>query len=394
MTNSTNKLSFKPNKIYTFFTLFYAYFVLALFDTAKGNFIPFFINDFSINNSTVGIILSINQLGSVFGAFLAGNASQKYGQKFTFIIGTTICSIVGLSALFLNNAIMLCIFFFVFNFGRTFLCISVDSLVPMNAIGYEVLFINLTHFMFGLGSFAGQKVYGNLLFNNVSWKLIYFVLGFMFILCMIFVLFLKVPKNRYVLDNKAYNKKDLYKNPLLIFFMIGFALNVASESVMIVWFINYMSSTYSLSAIETAKYSSLFFIAFSLGRLVGGFILQKIGEKIGLKISMGMVILCIIVGLILKQNGLYILSIGGFFLSITYPTLVVLINSTFKELSSLAMGIVHTFTSLVGIATTTLIGFLNDFLGSYTTFYLGAVFMAVALSMLIVIDKKLSLESK
>ncbi len=394
MTNSTNKLSFKPNKIYTFFTLFYAYFVLALFDTAKGNFIPFFINDFSINNSTVGIILSINQLGSVFGAFLAGNASQKYGQKFTFIIGTAICSVVGLSALFLNNAIMLCIFFFVFNFGRTFLCISVDSLVPMNAIGYEVLFINLTHFMFGLGSFAGQEVYGNLLFNNVSWKSIYFVLGFMFILCMIFVLFLKVPKNRYVLDNKTYNKKDLYKNPLLIFFMIGFALNVASESVMIVWFINYMSSTYSLSAIETAKYSSLFFIAFSLGRLVGGFILQKTGEKIGLKISMAMVILCIIVGLILKQNGLYILSIGGFFLSITYPTLVVLINSTFKELSSLAMGIVHTFTSLVGIATTTLIGFLNDFLGSYTTFYLGAVFMAVALSMLIVIDKKLSLESK
>ena len=394
MTNSTKKLSFNPNKIYTFFTLFYAYFVLALFDTAKGNFIPFFINDFSINNSTVGIILSINQLGSVFGAFLAGNASQKYGQKFTFIIGTAICSIVGLSALFLNNTIMLCIFFFVFNFGRTFLCISVDSLVPMNAIGYEVLFINLTHFMFGLGSFAGQEVYGNLLYNNVSWKLIYFVLGFMFILCMIFVLFLKVPKNRYVLDNKAYNKKDLYKNPLLIFFMIGFALNVAAESVMIVWFINYMSSTYSLSAIETAKYSSLFFIAFSLGRLVGGFILQKIGEKIGLKICMGMVIICIIVGLILKQNGLYILSIGGFFLSITYPTLVVLINSTFKELSSLAMGIIHTFTSLVGIATTTIIGFLNDLLGSYTTFYLGAVFMAVALSMLIVIDRKLSLENK
>lgn len=394
MTNSTKKLSFKPDKIYTFFTLFYAYFVLALFDTAKGNFIPFFINDFSINNSTVGIILSINQLGSVFGAFLAGHASQRYGQKFTFIIGTAICSIVGLSALFLNNTIMLCIFFFVFNFGRTFLCISVDSLVPMNAIGYEVLFINLTHFMFGLGSFAGQEVYGNLLFNNVSWKLIYFVLGFMFVLCMIFVLFLKVPKNRYVLDNKSYNKKDLYKNPLLIFFMIGFALNVAAESVMIVWFINYMSSTYSLSAIETAKYSSLFFIAFSLGRLVGGFILQKIGEKIGLKICMGMVMLCIIVGLLLKQNGLYILSIGGFFLSITYPTLVVLINSTFKELSSLAMGIIHTFTSLVGIATTTLIGFLNDLLGSYTTFYLGAVFMAVALSMLIVIDRKLSLENK
>lgn len=394
MINNTNKLSFKPNKVYTFFTLFYAYFVLALFDTAKGNFIPFFINDFSVNNSTVGLILSISQLGSVFSAFLAGNASQKYGQKFTFIIGTVICSIVGLSSLFLNNAIMLCIFFFVFNFGRTFLTISVDSLVPINAIGYEILFINLTHFMFGFGSFTGQNIYGNLLYNNVNWKSIYFVLGFLFILCTIFVLFLKVPKNRYVLNNNTQNKKDLYKNPLLILFIITFALNAASEGVMILWFINYMNLTYGLSSIETAKYSSIFFILFSLGRLVGGFILHKIGEKRGLKISMGMVILCIVVGLILRQNGLYILAASGFFLSITYPTLVVIINSTFKEFSSIAMGVVQTFNSLIGIATTAFIGFLNDLLGTYTTFYLGAVFMIVALTMLIVIDRKQRLENK
>lgn len=394
MINNIKKLNFNPNKVYTFFTLFYAYFVLALFDTAKGNFIPFFISDFSVSNSTIGIILSIGQSGSVFGAFLAGNASQKYGQKFTFIIGAAICSIVGLSSLFLSSAALLCVFYFVFNFGRSFLCISVDTIVPMTAIGYEVLFINLTHFMFGFGSFVGQEVYGNLLFNNVSWKLIYFGLGFLFILCLIFVLFLRVPKNRYILENKDYNKRDLYKNPVLIFFIICFALNVAAESVMIVWFINYMSSSYALSAIETAKYSSWFFVAFSFGRLIGGFILQKIGEMRGLKIFMGMAVLSIVLGLVLKQNGLYILSLTGFFISITYPTLTLLINSTFKEFASLAMGVIHTFTSVIGIATTTIIGFMNDFFGSYTTFYSGAVFMAISLSMLIIIDRKIRMENK
>ncbi len=394
MTIKTKKFSFTPNKIYTFFTLFYAYFVLALFDTAKGNFIPFFINDFSTNNTTIGIILSISQLGSVFGAFIGGNVCQRFGQKFTFIIATIICSIVGLSSLFLNNAIALCVFFLIFNFGRTFLCISIDSLVPMTAIGYEILFINLTHFMFGMGSFTGQKIYGNLLFNNVSWKSIYFVLGFLFILCAIFVLFLKVPKNRYILDKKDQNKKDLYKNPLLILFIICFSLNTASENFMMMWYINYMSSSYALSAVEAAKYSSVFFILFSLGRLAGGFILHKIGEKKGLKISMAMVAICTVVGLILKQKGLYILAAGGFFLSITYPTLVILINSTFKEFSSLAMGTVLTFSSLASIASTALVGVLNDLIGSYTTFYLGAVFMILALSALIVIDKKLKMGNK
>lgn len=394
MINKTNKLSLKPNNVYVFFTLFYAYFVLALFDTAKGNFIPYFINDFSINNSTIGLILSINQLGSVFGAFLAGHVSQRYGLKVTFIIGTAICSIVGFSSLLLSNAILLGIFFFVFNFGRSFLCISVDSLVPINAIGFEVLFINLTHFMFGVGSFTGQSIYGNLLFNNINWKTIYFVLGFLFTLCMIFVMFIKVPKSKHILENKPYNKKDLYRNPLLKLFIICFSGIVAAESIVMTWYINYMSSNYNFTAVETAKFSAIFFMAFSLGRLVGGFIFHKIGESKGLKISMGMFILCIIVGLILRKNGLYIIAISGLFISVTYPTLVVLINSAFKELSSLALGVINTFSSIAGIVSSILIGLLNDLIGSYTTFYLGAVFMAISLAMLIAIDRRQSLENR
>ena len=378
----------KSNRIYIFFTLFYAYFVLALFECARGSFIPFFLTDFSINNSSISIIISISQLGCVIGYFLAGNASQKYGQKFTFIIGTLLCSVVALSSLFLNNVALLCLFYFLFNFGRSFLCISVDSIVPMVSFGYEVLFINITHFMYGLGSFTGQKIYGNLLFNNVSWKSIYFVLGFVFLLSVIFVLFIKIPKNKYVESKIEYNKKEFYKNPLLIIFIVCFALNGAGEGMMTTWFINYMSSTYNFTPLVTAKYSSIFFITFSLGRLLGGFILHKIGTMRGLKIFMGMASLCVAIGLILRENGLIIISIAGFFFSVTFPTLIVLISSTFKECSSLAIGTITTWNSLIYIGITMLIGFLNDLTGSYVTFYLTAIFMAVALVLIIIIDKK------
>ena len=394
LSDRIKKTVYKSNKIYIFFTLFYAYFVLALFECARGSFIPFFMTDFSINNSSIGIILSISQLGSVFGSFLAGNASQKYGQKFTFIIGTAICSIIALSSLFLGNAVMLGVFYFIFNFGRSFLCISVDSIVPMVSIGYEVLFINITHLMYGIGSFTGQKIYGTLLFNNIAWKSIYFSLGFLFLLSVIFVLFIKIPKNRYIENKAEYDKKEFYKNPLLIIFIVCFALNAAGEGMMTIWFINYMSSSYSFSPLEAAKYSSMFFIAFSLGRLLGGFILQKIGTMKGLKIFMGMAALCVTLGLILKQNGLLIISAAGFFFSVTYPTLIVVINSTFSQCSSLAIGTITTCNSLIGIVLTMLIGFLNDLIGAYTTFYLGSIFMTISLALLIIIDKKTALKQK
>lgn len=383
----TNNIG-KSNRIYIFFTLFYAYFVLALFECARGSFIPFFINDFSINNSSISIIISISQFGCVSGYFLAGNASQKYGQKFTFIIGTLLCSIVALSSLFLNNVVLLCVFYFLFNFGRSFLCISVDSIVPMVSFGYEVLFINLTHLMYGIGSFTGQKIYGNLLFNNVSWKSIYFVLGFVFLLSVVFVLFIKIPRAKYIENKVEYNKKEFYKNPLLIIFIVCFALNAAGEGMMTTWFINYMSSSYNFTPLDAAKYSSIFFITFSLGRLLGGFILHKIGTMKGLKIFMGMAAICVALGLVLKENGLIIMSIAGFFFSVTYPTLVVVISSTFKECSSLAIGTITTYNSLIYIGITMIIGFLNDAMGSYMTFYLTALFMAVALFLLIIIDKK------
>lgn len=378
----------KSNKVYVFFTLFYAYFALALFECARGSFIPFFLSEFSINNSSISIIIAISQLGCVLGYFLAGNASQKYGQKFTFILGTTLCSVIALSSLFLNNVVSLCAFYFMFNFGRSFLCISVDSIVPMVSIGYEVLFINLTHLMYGIGSFTGQNIYGNLLFKSVSWKSIYFVLGFIFLLSVIFVLFIKIPKNKYVENKVEYNKKEFYKNPLLVIFIVCFALNSAGEGMITTWFINYMSSSYDFTPLDAAKYASLFFITFSFGRFFGGFILQKIGTMKGLKIFMGMASICVALGLLLKEQGLIIISIAGFFFSVTFPTLIIVISSTFKECSSLAIGTITTWNSIIYICITILIGFLNDNLGSYITFYLTALFMAISLLFLIAIEKK------
>lgn len=382
----------KSKKAYIFFTLFYAYFTLALFECAKGSFIPFFIDEFSINNSSISIILSISQIGSVIGCFLAGNLSQKYGQKFTFIIGTLLCSVIALSSKFLNNIALLSVFYFLFNLGRSFLCISVDSIVPMVSIGYEVLFINLTHFMYGFGSFTGQKIYGNLLYNNVSWKSIYFALGFVFLLALALIIFIKIPKSKYADKKIEYDKKEFYKNPMLIIFIACFSLSCAGEGMLTTWFINYMSSSYSFTPLEAAKFSSIFFITFSFGRLFGGFILQKIGTMRGLKIFMCMAALMVSIGLILKQNGLFIISLSGFFFSVIYPTLVVVITSTFKECSSLAIGTITTCNSLIYIFITMLVGVLNDSLGSYITFYSTAIFMALALVLLVMIDKRVNIE--
>ena len=182
----------KGNKVFLIFTLFYLYFTIAVFESSRGNFIPLYIEEFKINNTVISLILSLNTLGNIIGSFLAGHFCEKYGHKTVYIIGSVTSTIAVLIAPFTANLFMLGLFNFIFGFGRSFVAIGVDSMVPVLSIGFESILMNITHFMYGAGSFLGQRAYGNLLANSVPWRTIYLYLGIFFAVSVILTLALLV----------------------------------------------------------------------------------------------------------------------------------------------------------------------------------------------------------
>lgn len=108
----------KSNKTFLIFTLFYLYFTMALFDASRGNFIPFFIEEFKINNTVISLILSLNTLGNIIGSFLGGHFCEKYGHKTVYIVGSVISTIGVLIAPFTQNIFMLGLFYFIYGIGR------------------------------------------------------------------------------------------------------------------------------------------------------------------------------------------------------------------------------------------------------------------------------------
>lgn len=379
----------QSSKIYIFFTLFYAYFTLAIFEAARANFIPFFINEFSVNYSQISFVIALSQIGSIVGCYTAGLFCEKFGQRWTFIVGSTTAFIISLSSLFIGNIYMLILFYFVFNFARSFISISVDSTVPIVSIGYEVLFINLTHFCYGMGSFTGQSFYGQLLFNNISWRHIYFTLSFIFFIGIILGSFLKLPTihTEKSLNTKV-NKKDLFKNPLLIIFIFAMALMSASEGIISTWFINYMNKSYAFNAIQSAKFATIFFISFSLGRLTGGFLFQKIGKIKGLKLFLLSNAIITFFGIFMKENGLILISLSGYFIALGYPTYVIFAAELFSNCPALAIGTITTASAIFYTVITVIVGLLNDGIGSYLAFYLIPLFSLISFILLSILYKK------
>lgn len=379
----------KGNKSFLIFTLFYLYFTLALFDASRGNFIPFFIEEFKINNTVISLILSLNTLGNIIGSFLGGQFCEKYGHKTVYIIGSVVSTIGVLISPFTQNIFMLGFFYFIYGIGRQFLCIGIDSMVPVLSIGFESILMNLTHFMFGLGSFIGQSTYGKLLSQGIQWRTIYLYLGIFFIFSVILTLIVKTP-NVHITSDLSIKRKDMYRNPLIYMFVVALTFGLISESVIITWFISYMRGSYLLNPADAAKYASMFFLLFALGRLFGGFIVNRLGDSKGLRLFLFLGALCIITGLQLKEKGLMLIAASGFFISLSFPTMMVIINSAFKQNSSFAIGLIVTVSNILYVVLFNITGVLNDLLGTYAAFYAAPVSMLCCVLMLSIIGKKLN----
>lgn len=374
-------------KLFLILTAFYIYFIMALFESARGNFVPFFLEEFQINNTQMSLVLTFNTIGCIIGSYLGGHLCEKYGHKFVFFIGALTSTTAVLIAPFASNIFLLILFNFLFGIGRALWAVTIDSVIPVISIGFESILMNITHFMYGLGSLTGQSIYGNLLEYGLHWRRIYLYLGVFFVISVLFTLFIKVPGIKISVNRKE-KRKELYRNPIIYLFVAAVTFAFLSESVIYTWFISYMRSSYGFSPAIAAKYATVYYLLFALGRLVGGFILNKTGNVKGLQIYLISGALCILTGLLLKDKGLLIIAASGFFISIVFPTLMVITNIVFKESTSFAIGLITTLGNVFYVIFFNITGALNDLAGTYAAFFIAPVSMIVCFVIITLINKK------
>ncbi|HAQ42070.1 MAG TPA: hypothetical protein DCM73_15355 [Clostridiales bacterium] len=302
-------------------------------------------------------------------------------------MGSAASTIAVVIAPFTSNIFTLCLFNFIFGLGRALLAIAVDSMVPVLSTGFESILMNVTHFMYGVGSFAGQTAYGRMLSDGIPWRTIYLYLVIFFAVSVILTLMIKTTDIR-IKNETGFKKKELYKNPMVYMFVAAVTFGLLTEAVINTWFISYMRGSYGLNPANAASYASVFFLTFALGRLFGGFIINKTGNLKGLKLFLLAAAACLIAGLQLKREGLMLIAASGFFISITFPTLMVIIGSAFRQNSSFAIGLIVTISNILYVVIFNITGVLNDLLGTYAAFYAAPVSIICCILMLTAIGKK------
>ncbi len=117
--------------------MFITMILIAISDNIKGVLIPAFKEDFSIDNSSIGYMITIGYIGYISFTYIGGLLCEKIGQKKVFLLGLGICTITLFLFSQISSYIMLLICMFLLNVGIGLLSISINTLVPIVAMSFK-----------------------------------------------------------------------------------------------------------------------------------------------------------------------------------------------------------------------------------------------------------------
>jgi len=367
--------------------IFAMMFLVAAIENIRGIFIPVFMKEFSVNNTSIGTMATVSSIGYILSTFIGGGLCEKLGQKKVFVLGF-IFIILSLGVLSITYVFpLLLLAMFIMNVGLALTGIATNTLVPVLFMSFQAILMNVTHFCYGFGSTIAQRTSGLLISTGVNWRTIYLVEAGVTLVFLIIFLFIKIPEPPKEKHNEVVNKFDIFKNKLFYFFAAGLGFYVFAEIATGMWFVTFMNKTYGYNEAKSSFYLSLFFGIFTIGRLLGGFVVEKTGYLNTVMISLIIALVLFSLGIFIGEKGMIIISISGLFFAIGFPTIVLSIRKVFKENSDYITGAVITFASAVNMIMNFFMGKLNDLIGNQLAFYIIPVSLILSIVSVSIIYK-------
>lgn len=344
--------------------------VIAIVDNTKGIFIPVFKETFNANNTSMGMLLSVCSLGYIIFTYIGGFLCEKFGQKNIVCTGLFIIIISGIIITFSKFYVMLLTGMFFMNMGIAFVMIGINTLIPVIFISFQAIMMNIAHCLYGFGSTIGQFTIGNILDQGIGWRSIYLGISILISIVFIVFLFIKVPNFNVYKEKSKINISSAFKEKYMYIYAIGLGTYVFAETGMSNWIVNFLMESYNFSSSKGAAFLSTFFLLLTVGRLLGGFVAEKLGYLQSVLGSIGIAIILLLIALIVGNEALVLICITGLFFAIVYPTVVATISKVFKDNSSYITGVILTLSSTISMILNLIMGRLNDNIGTTKTFYL------------------------
>lgn len=285
---------------------------LGLPDSLLGSGWPKMQAVFSVPSSYAGYVSMTISFMTIISALLSPRMIKHFHTKWITIvsIGLTIAGLLGFSMC--SQYWMLFIFTVPYGLGAGAIDASVNHYVANN---YSGSVMNFLHCFYGVGAVISPYIMA-LALKYARWNEGYswtsYIQVFILFVCIISLPLWKTNGKEEEEDHSdSVGIKDALKVPAVIFTLIAFYAYCAGEATCFLWTPSYFVGTKSgLSAETIASFGSLIFGGLMLGRLISGFISNKLGDRRLIRIGIFVELLGIIMVFLPVEN--YMVAAAGF----------------------------------------------------------------------------------
>ncbi len=250
-------------------------------------------------------------------------------------------------------------------------------------------YLNLLAVFHGIGSLIVPLYAAQLFQNSFSWRQIYrFSLALAVLLTLYFVV-VKYPVQKEG-RNPGFDLGELRRtgfNRQMGWLYLLLAVYVATELGIAAWMVEFLQQTKAFSVRRSSLYLSLFFGGIMLGRLLGSFVVERIGYLRVMLFAIMAAMLCLITGIFGPPELAIFLPVSGVFFSIIFPTTTAAASKLHQENTGTILGLLFAFGGLGGALGPWAIGVASDWTGIQWGFALAISYCLVAVIALVALRR-------
>jgi FHS family glucose/mannose:H+ symporter-like MFS transporter len=373
---------------------FYAFFVFGFSDNLKGPTLPALLQDLHLNYSLGGTILFGAYGGFLVATLLTGLLSELAGKRAVLLMAG-VCLTIGIFGYSSSSTVVpLTASMVALGLGLGSIELGANSLIVELHSKRRGLLLNLLAVFHGAGSMVAPLYAGWLLNQGVPWRDVYrwawVAVGILIAAFLILPYRRPAPdpsKPRPRLDFSVLRRRAFTTE--MAWFYLAIGVYTALELGVASWIVEFLQKARGQSVTTSTASLSLFFAMITLGRLLGSFVVERVGYLRTILIASLGAALFAALGIFAPPGLSILLPLSGIFLSIIFPTLTAEVSSRHADNTGAVLGLLFTFAGVGGMLGPWLVGIASDLLGIHLGLGLNALLycMVLAASVLVLMRR-------
>lgn len=267
--------------------IYAAFISLGLPDSLLGSAWPVMQQELGVPVSFAGVITMIIAGGTILSSLLSDRLTRKWGAGLVTAVSVLMTAAALLGFSISSSFWMLCLWGIPYGLGAGAVDAALNNYV---ALHYSSRHMSWLHCFWGVGAAVSPYIMGFCLSGGYGWSNGYRTVSIIqFALTLILFVSLPLWKKREDIpaseEAKALSFGQVLKIPGVPLVLITFFAYCALESTAGLWISSYLVQHRELLEDEAARFASLFFLGITFGRFLCGFIADRIGDRLLIRVG-------------------------------------------------------------------------------------------------------------